>query len=113
MLAKMCPLIKDYSLKCVKGEHKGKYFFINLDSRGEVIGSGSDPKQDLTLTISNVGLDPVHCRICYKKEKYYISNYSTAGTWIEQSSLDPIMIYDGMHIKIHSELYEFSYDSKF
>lgn len=109
--AKMKPVLKDYSLKCVKGEHKGKFFFVNLDSKGDLIGSGVDPKKDLTLTISNVGLDPLHCRVCFKKDRYYISNFSTTGTWIEQSSLDPIYIYDNMHVKIHSELYEFTYDS--
>lgn len=54
-------------MRCVKGKYKNKFFYINVCSQGEIIGSSSDP--EVTLQIDEADLDPKHCKIMYKYKK--------------------------------------------
>lgn len=49
----------DYSIRCLKGIHRGKFFFINLTSDGEIIG-GDPNDPSLTLYMENSNLDNRH-----------------------------------------------------
>lgn len=52
----------DYSIRCLKGIHRGKFFYINLTADGELIG-GDPNDASLTLYMENSNLDNKHIQI--------------------------------------------------
>jgi serine/threonine protein phosphatase PrpC len=88
----------DYSLKCLKGIHRGKFMYMNLTPDGEIIG-GDPNDTSLTLFMENSNLDNRHVQISPKNCGYYLKDLnSSTGTYIKQGNQDPILIYDGMEI---------------
>ena len=99
----------DYSLKCLKGIHRGKFMYMNLTPDGEIIG-GDPNDTSLTLFMENSNLDNRHVQISPKNCGYYLKDLnSSTGTYIKQGNQDPILIYDGMEIQINSQSFEFNY----
>lgn len=99
----------DYSLKCIKGYHKGKFLYLNMTPHGEVFGS--DPENpDLTMYVENASLDKKHCQINYKNGIYNLRDLSSStGTWIKQSNFDPIMVKPSTVIQMGTDFFTFQF----
>lgn len=72
-----------FLLKCTDGLFKGKFFYINTSSEGEIIGGGD--YNSLTLHIEKAGLEDKHCSIKFTNDfKYILKNLSSeSGTWVK------------------------------
>ncbi|CAG9330956.1 unnamed protein product [Blepharisma stoltei] len=73
-------------LKCTDGLYKGRFFYVNTSSRGEIIGSGKPEQHDVTTYIENANLSLRHAKIQFLKESslYLLSDlHSDTGTWIK------------------------------
>ena len=71
----------DYSIRCLKGIHRGKFFYINLTPEGELIGGDpSDPS--LSLFMENSNLDNRHIQINSLNCLYFLKDLnSSTGTY--------------------------------
>jgi hypothetical protein len=102
----------DYSLKCIKGYHKGKFMYLNLTPHGEIFGSDPDDP-NLTMYIQNGNIDKKHCQINYKNGFYHLNDLnSSTGTWIRQSNYDPVLITQSTEIQIGGDLFTFKFGEK-
>lgn len=99
----------DYSLRCLKGIHRGKFLYLNLTPEGEMIGGDpNDPA--LTLYMENSNLDNRHIQIISKNCCYYLKDLnSSTGTFTKQGNDDPILIRDGMIMQINSQFFQFTF----
>ena len=72
-----------FLLKWTDGIFKGKFFYINTSSEGEVIGGGD--YNNLTLHIEKANLSDKHWSIKFTPQFKYILNDlgSTDGTWVK------------------------------
>lgn len=65
----------DYTIKCVEGIYKDKFFFINTYKQGETIGSSTEG--DVSICIEKSDLAPMHTEIKLKEAyNYYIMDKS-------------------------------------
>ena len=88
----------DYSLRCVKGIHRGKFLYMNLTPEGEMIGGDPNDPQ-LTLYMENSNLDDRHIQITPKNCCYYLKDLnSSTGSYTKQGNDDPILVTDGMEM---------------
>lgn len=69
--------IVDYTLRCIKGLFRGRFFYLNLTPEGEVFGS--DPNENLTMYIENSNLSPRHAEITYlyAQKKYQLKDQNS------------------------------------
>lgn len=71
-----------FLLKCTDGLFKGKFFYINTSTEGEIIGGGD--YNNLTLHIEKANLSDSHCSIKFTPQfKYILKDIgSDDGTWV-------------------------------
>lgn len=102
----------DYSIRCLKGIHRGKFFYINLTAEGEIIG-GDPNDTSLTLYMENSNLDNRHIQIVSLNCLYFLKDLnSSTGTYTKQGNEDPILITDGMEMIINGQSFFFSFGSE-
>ena len=77
-----------FLLKCTEGLFKGKFFYINTSSEGEIIGGGD--YNSLTLHIEKASLAERHCSIKFTGDyKYILDDLESAdGTWVKVFDLN-------------------------
>lgn len=101
--------IVDYSLKCLSGNHKGKFIYINQSHTGEIIG-GNPELEEVTLGIREENLDSKHCQVVYRKGSYYIHDLdSSTGTWHKMGAFVYLPIEDQMEIMLEGVSFKFTY----
>lgn len=72
---------------CVGGEYTGNSFFVNRNSYGEILGSGSDMM--LTLRLDDVEVEEEHLRLFCDSDKYFVQNVAAKQpVWVSLRPLE-------------------------